>query len=181
MERATTILSKEHQNIIRVLDVIEAECNTILSDKQIDKDFFIKAIDFIKNYADKFHHAKEEDILFEELGKDPSQMHCNPMMQMLHEHDIGRGYVSGLEEGINNDEGEKVIDNARGYCQLLRQHIFKEDNILYKMADDALSQESQEAILEKFNEVEKVKFGDEHISKYLDLIKEFEERKIKEG
>lgn len=61
MGKITKILSDEHKNILRLTKLIEKECE---SGENINKDFFIKAIYFIRNYADKFHHAKEEDILF---------------------------------------------------------------------------------------------------------------------
>ena len=67
MKTALQMLSNEHQNILKVVDALLKECNTLELDKPINNDFFLKSIDFIKNYADKFHHAKEEDILFQEF------------------------------------------------------------------------------------------------------------------
>ncbi|MEK6816956.1 MAG: hemerythrin domain-containing protein, partial [Nanoarchaeota archaeon] len=66
--KATEILSEEHRHILKVIDAIEEECKALEAGKSLDKKFFLDAIDFIRNYADKFHHAKEEDILFEELN-----------------------------------------------------------------------------------------------------------------
>lgn len=83
---ATQILSEEHQNILKVIAAIEKECEKLDSGQKIDEDFFTRSIDFIRNYADKFHHAKEEDILFKEFCKDTSKVHCNPVDQMLHEY-----------------------------------------------------------------------------------------------
>lgn len=123
--------------------------------KKLNSELFEKAIDFIRNYADKYHHAKEEDILFKELNKDSCQMHCNPTEQMLNEHDLGRKFVKGLESALEKNNTKKVIENARGYAELLQQHIFKEDNILYKMADDALDKKVQKSMSEKFSKVEK--------------------------
>ena len=60
--KPTTILSEEHKHILSVIDALSKERKNLESGKELDKDFFSKAIDFIKNYADKFHHAKEEDI-----------------------------------------------------------------------------------------------------------------------
>src|SRR3989338_1160616 len=155
MKTATEMLSDEHRNILRLIDAMLEKCDQLENKKEIDRAFFEKAIDFIRNYADKFHHAKEEDILFKELCKDTVQMHCNPTEQMLHEHDLGRGYVKDLEKGVNSNNKEIVIKNARGYAELLQEHIFKEDNILYPMADEALDSKVQKLILEKFSKAEK--------------------------
>ena len=176
MDKPTTILSNEHQNILKVIDALNKECNLLEKGKDLDKDFLAKAIDFIRNYADKFHHAKEEDILFVELGKDTVSMHCNPIEQMLYEHDLGRNFVKGMEAGLKEGVKEEVIKNARGYAYLLQDHIFKEDNILYPMADEALDESMQDLILNKFKEAEIKKFNKEIKEKYLSLVEEFENR-----
>lgn len=163
--KPTKILSDEHKNILKVIEALNKECDLLESGKELDKDFFNKAIDFIRNYADKFHHAKEEEILFKELCKDTVEMHCNPTQQMLHEHDLGRNFVKEMEQGLNENNKEKVIENARGYAQLLQEHIYKEDNILYPMADEALNKNMQKSILEKFKKLNKNK------EKYLSFLK----------
>jgi hemerythrin-like domain-containing protein len=174
-EKLTKILSEEHQNILKVIDALTKECSSLESGKDLDKDFFEKAIDFIRNYADRFHHAKEEDILFKELNKDDVQMHCNPIPQMLHEHDLGRNLVKGMEQALKENNKAKVIENARGYTQLLQEHIDKEDNILYPMADEALNQQTQKEILEKFKQAESERKADEE--RCLSIVKEFSNRK----
>ena len=158
MKKLTTILSDEHKNILSVIDSVFKKCDKIEAGDEIDKDFFARAVDFIKNYADKFHHIKEEDILFVELSKDGVLEHCNPIGQMLHEHDLGRGFVKCLSEAVLKEDREEIIKNARGYGELLREHIFKEDNILYPMADEALKETAQKEIAEKFAKIPDLKF-----------------------
>ena len=166
--KPTTILSEEHKHILSVIDALSKERKNLESGKELDKDFFSKAIDFIKNYADKFHHAKEEDILFEELNKNSEEMRCNPIEQMLYEHDLGRGFVKGIEQGLKEGNSVKIIENTRNYIQLLQEHILKEDNILYPMADEALSQEINEMMLNKFKKVEQKSI--EENKKYLAFV-----------
>ncbi len=170
----TKILSEEHQNILKVINALLKECDVLESGEEIDRNFFEKAIDFIRNYADEFHHAKEEDILFVELNKNEEQMPCNPVEQMLYEHDLGRNFVKGLKEGVEEDDKVKVIENASGYAYLLQDHINKEDNILYPMADEALNQQAQKSILEKFKQAERKKFSKGTKEKYLSIVKEVE-------
>ncbi len=156
MKTATKILSEEHKHIVKVISALKKECFALESGKKkLNIEFFAKGIDFIRNYADKYHHAKEEDILFKELNKDSCQMHCNPTEQMLHEHDLGRKFVKGLKSALEKKNNKKIIENTEGYCTLLKEHIYKEDNILYKMADDALNSKVQKSMLEKFDKVEK--------------------------
>ena len=174
MKTVTEILSVEHQHILKVINSMINECDQLEAGMELDKSYFEKAIDFIKNYADKFHHAKEENILFEELNKDTVHMHCNPISQMLYEHDTGRNYVKGMEAGLNENDKNKVIENARGYAFLLQDHIYKEENILYQMADEALDNETQAAMLVKFRLAEEDKFPGGMKEKYLSVSKELE-------
>jgi len=176
MEKPTTMLSQEHQNILRMVNALADECKLLESGKKLDKDFFVKIIDFIKNYADKFHHAKEEEILFAELNKDSGNLHCNPVQQMLYEHDLGRKFVKALEEGLNKNNKLEIIKNADAYSQLIQEHIFKEDNILFNLADNSLSQQIQESMLKKFKQAEIKNFKKGAKEKYLSLINEFENR-----
>ena len=154
MTKIFKILSEEHQNILKVINDLLKECDTLESKNELNLEFFNKTIDFIINYADKFHHAKEEDILFIELNKEGVQMPCNPIEQMLHEHELGRNYINELKKQIDDNNIEKIIENSRGYASLLQEHIYKEDNILYPMAEEALSEDTKNKILNKFNEIE---------------------------
>ena len=141
----------------------------------MDKEFFEKTADFIVNYADKSHHAREEEILFPELKKDDVQMHCDPVPQMLYEHDEGRLFVKGLIEGLENVDVGAVVKNAMAYVSLIREHIYKEDNILYPMADEALSDEAQKSMLVQFDEAEKI-FASGARDRCLAIVKEFVNR-----
>jgi hemerythrin-like domain-containing protein len=172
------ILSEEHQNILKIIEILENESDAIENGKELDKDFFEKIIDFIRNYADKFHHAKEEDILFKEfnkaLEKNPKSAHCNPTEQMLIEHDEGRNFIKGMETRLNENDKIRVIRNARAYADLLKQHISKEDDILYPMTDEALDNKTKKEILKKFKDIEEERKKDK--DKYLNMIMEFEKR-----
>ena len=169
MKNITNELSSEHQNILKVIDAMFTECKQLENGKEVEKVFFDKAIDFIKNYADRYHHAKEEDILFKVMLENLECMHCNPIPVMLHEHETGRHYVKGMEEGLNENNKEKIIENARGYGYLLQEHIYKEDNVLYPMAEEALNDQQKEMVLRKYEEVETGEFSKESIQKYLSV------------
>ena len=172
------ILVNEHKNILKIIDALSEECQSLNSkDKDIDKKFFDQVVDFTINYADKFHHAKEEDILFVEMEKQSTEMPCNPIPQMLQEHDLGRDFIKEMKEGVKSQDKDKIIQNAQGYIELLREHIYKEDNILYPMANESLSSETQTKILKKFQQVEKENFIQGSKEKYITLVDELTKRK----
>lgn len=166
----TDVLSEEHQNILKVIDGVLKECNEIEGGKALDKEYFAEVIDFIKNYADGYHHAKEEDILFKAMLENLENMHCNPIPVMYHEHDEGRRYINNLEEAIENSDTDEVLNNAKGYCFLLQNHIYKEDNVLYPMAEEALSLDQKEEVQKKYKQVNDELFSAGELQKYLDLV-----------
>ncbi len=170
MKNVTNILSEEHQNILRIINVILKECNDLEQGKNLEKSFFEKAIDFIKNYADTFHHAKEEDILFKVMCESTGRMHCNPIPVMLHEHETGRQYVKGMEESLKENNKQKIIENAQGYAYLLQDHIYKEENILYPMAEQSLDEQQRERILKMYDEAESKITNLVHMKDYFKTI-----------
>ncbi len=143
----------EHENILHAIDALLDQCAQDEKSGAVSHDFYRSEIDFIRNYADKFHHAKEEDILFIELNKDSANTHCNPTEQMLYEHNSGRQYVKEIEAGLAENSLTKVLAGARNYGNLLKDHIYKEDNILYPMADETLSDKIKDEMLEKFEKI----------------------------
>lgn len=153
MANITKILSDEHQNILKVIDVVLEECEQMENGNEINSSFFKDVIYFIKNYADGFHHAKEENILFKTMLDDPENMHCNPIPVMLHEHDKGRNYVKGMEDALLNNDVNKLIENASGYGYLMQEHIYKEDKILYPMAEEGLNDGQKLNIEEQYRNV----------------------------
>jgi len=152
MKNITKVLSDEHQNILKVIESMLSTCEGLESGNQVDVIYFENAIAFIKIYADKYHHAKEEDILFKAMLENVNNIHCNPIHVMLYEHETGRNYVKGMEEGLTNNDKQQIIDNARGYCYLLKDHIYKEDNVLYPMAEEALSDNEKENVQRLYDE-----------------------------
>lgn len=172
----TRILADEHRYILKVAGALKTETTALAEGKPLDTAFFNNAVDFIRNYADKFHHAKEEDILFAEFCNNLENAHCNPVEQMLHEHETGRNYVRGLEDAVRRKSVPDVIENARGYASLIEEHIYKEDNIFYPMADQAIPAGIHDAMLGKFKRAEKIRFDRQLRDRYMALAGELEKR-----
>jgi hemerythrin-like domain-containing protein len=168
-------LKAEHQIILRGIDLLEKGANQLEQGKEIASDYFRKSIDFIRNYADKYHHAKEEDILFVRLGKVGFPTQAGPVAVMLHEHNLGRGFVSGMEAAVekyavgDKTAIEEIAKNAHSYAELLRQHIRKEDMVLYPMAENALGKAGVDQMQSEFEQVEEKQAGIE--AKYLGILK----------
>ena len=148
------ILVEEHKSIIALTEELRKECTNILNGKEIDTDYFEKAVFFARNFGDKYHHQKEEKILFrdmmEKLGPVATQLIRGGMMV---EHDFGRLYIGSIADAVeeykkNPDDALKldIIANAVGYGNLLTRHIDKEDNAVYTFAERSLSDEDKKTV-----------------------------------
>jgi hemerythrin-like domain-containing protein len=177
---ATEELKYEHRIIERMLGILNAAATKVDQGQGLPPQFFPKVVDFIRNFADKCHHGKEEDTLFPALEEHGIPKQTGPLAVMLAEHDQGRTYVRGMDEAnkryANGDKKalEAALDNARGYSELLRQHIDKEDNILYVMADQVLTDTKQQELLRIFGEVERERIGSGKHEEYVKLVEDLE-------
>lgn len=156
----TQVMVEEHRLILRMIALVEQNAAMVERNEFRDWRFFLDAVDFIRNYADRFHHAKEEDVLFTALVKNGMPEKQSPIEAMLMEHDAGRAHVRGMEaaarRALKGDESEipALLEHARGYAQLLRGHIDKEDTILYPLSERVLPQEVRPAMLEAYRAAE---------------------------
>lgn len=177
---ATEALKNDHRVIEKVLHVLEAVSNKINQGGEVPIDVLKKAADFIRNFADSYHHGKEENLLFKSMEEKGFPREGGPIGVMLMEHDEGRRYVRGLVEAIEkyasgDSSAQKAIaENARNFAGLLGPHIQKEDNILYMMADNILPEAFQKELLHKFDLVEKEKLGEGKRQYYVNLADELE-------
>jgi hemerythrin-like domain-containing protein len=158
-------LKEEHQAILLMLKVMEAVCKKLEAGEDVSKDDLNDIVKFIKEFADKSHHLKEEDLLFPAMEEVGIPREGGPIGVMLTEHTMGRDFVKGLSNGIeeyakgNTDASNQIIENARNYSSLLSNHINKEDNILYPMAEMHISKEKQDELLKEFERVNTEKIG----------------------
>jgi len=174
--KPTEQLKEEHQAIKLMLRISERVCEKLESGEKVNPEHLEQIVEFIKLFADKCHHGKEEDLLFVAMEEAGIPKKGGPIGVMLTEHDMGRGYVKGMSEAVakykagDRKASSAIVGNARKYIILLTQHIDKEDNILYPMADMHLSEERQEELLEEFERVEREKIGAGKHEEFHDLL-----------
>ena len=166
---------EEHRVIERVIDALEEGAARLERGEQMRPGFFIEATDFIKGFADGCHHKKEEGVLFIAMRDQGVPVHGGPIGVMLSEHEQGRAYTQALRgaaeklEAGDESAAAEIISSARGYASLLRQHIGKEDHILFPMADQVIPPSQQEQVLRDFETVEHEEVGEGVHEKYLAL------------
>lgn len=156
----TKALVDEHRLILRMIAILERNALLTAEGSYTNWRFYLDGVDFIRNYADRFHHAKEEDVLFAALVKNGMPRENSPVAAMLMEHEQGRAYVRRMETAVNEameglpDREGVVAENALAYATLLRDHITKEDDILYPLAERVIPEIMRGGILEGYQSAE---------------------------
>ena len=158
MVDAIDLLMEEHQLVKRVLHVLRKKCWQVVKEGDVDYRDFEDILDFLKNYVEK-HYSKEEEILFELMGRElGDEIGNGPVTGMLIEHDLGRQYISGLENSLKqHQKGDEeavldIIANTISYTHLLHNHIEREDMILYELARRSLSVQAKEELNRRVNQ-----------------------------
>lgn len=168
------VLKNEHRVIESVLDAIETMVRRRPANP-FPRDFFAQAAEFIAGYADRWHHGKEEDRLFPMLQRRGIPRDAGPIGCMLDEHETGRAHVRAIRENLDAAErgdpeaAATVFDEAAAYCGLLRDHIYKEDNILFEMGRQVLSGVDVDALCREFDEAERARGGKASAETYVAL------------
>jgi len=176
----TSVLVEEHKLILRMVGLLEKNAPETAAGRYLNWQFYRDGIDFIRNYADRFHHAKEEDVLFKALIDNGMPPEHSPVAAMLLEHDQGRNFVQAMEIAVQEaqagrtDSYQTIADNALGYAALLRDHIGKEDTVLYPLSERILPETMRPVILEGYQSAAAQAspgFGE----RYLSIVKQYEQ------
>jgi len=174
----TEILKNEHKVILMVLELAEKEIASIQNTRKINAEKIEKMVDFFKNFADTYHHAKEEKHLFVKMNATGVPTDSGPIAVMLKEHEEARKMVKSVAQAIqaakigSSTAIRAIKENLSSYIELLRSHIKKEDFILYSLADNLFTEEDQKALLEEFEEVQAKEIGEGFYEKYNQLAHE---------
>ncbi|MBI4445237.1 MAG: hemerythrin domain-containing protein [Acidobacteria bacterium] len=133
------LLKMEHRNIEKALDVLVRMADR--AEKQgtlpIPEAEFI--LDFLRSYADAFHHNKEESVLFERAAEKGMSRFGGPLEVLEGEHEEGRAHIRAMAQHLGDNDAAGFAGEARHYAQLLRSHIHTEDQDVFPMIEEYLS------------------------------------------
>ena len=150
MAPPTQILREEHRVILRCLELVETAAGRLAAGQPQPAGWWEQVIRRLRAFADVNHHAKQERFLFPALAKAGVPAEGGPVDVMLQEHVQGRGLIQAMEGG----DPARRADAARRYVQLLRDHIDKENGVLFPLTDAVLDTAAQQALGREFETVE---------------------------
>lgn len=164
MSKPIETLRREHRVIERALRTLDGICVKLQRGIEVPPETLSQLIDFIRMYADGFHHTKEEAHLFPALVENGVSLDGGVIGMMLEEHEAGRAFITELTaatEAYRPGDPRTVrrfVLGAWRYMELLTMHIHKEENVLFVIADEVLDDEALASLAEAF-EMEDVKMG----------------------
>ena len=167
----------EHRLIERMISVIQSVLEQVQSTQEIDPVFVDTAVDFIRIYADRTHHGKEEDILFRDLGKRPlSPQDRRVMDKLVEEHVFGRHMTKALvEANTRYREGDRsaladIVSNLSNLVSFYPKHIEKEDKAFFPASRAYFTDQEDQAMLAEFWEFDRKMIHE----KYKSVVEELE-------
>lgn len=157
---STASLRRDHDLIEKVIKAMESTIQLLNDGKQIPESILSPVIDFSKNFTDVCHHSKEENSLFpalEQAGM-PSDMGPIAMMLMDHERsrEIGKEMESSAKDYISSGNSTKLISDMQQYVEHITEHLWKENNRLFMMAEARLQYVSKK-VDKELNDIEELK------------------------
>ncbi|OGO49697.1 MAG: hypothetical protein A2148_00570 [Chloroflexi bacterium RBG_16_68_14] len=180
MHKPLEDLKHDHRLIERVLAVLGEAGGRLERGEEVSPDLLDQALTFVRGFADGCHHAKEERGLFPALAQKGPMLEAGPIRVMLMEHELGRSLIADLAGATEQmregkAEGRLAARSAiEGYAGLLRDHIAKEEDVLFLMAQNLLGADDVEGLAEQFERVEREAGADAH-QRFEALVREMEQ------
>ncbi len=176
----TQPLKDEHVLILNGLKFLKTARDKIEKNQHPPQLFFQKAVPFFRNYADKYHHYKEEFLMFGFLAQKKEGQLDLEIGSLRHQHECGRKFLTRLEKSINGYEIKneiaitRLLENLASFISVLSRHIFREDHLFFPMVENELSVDDKTFLLNQFElEEQKLKLNNP-IANNLALLKEME-------
>ncbi len=172
-------LEHDHRLIERALVVLERAAELLERAEPVAPETLEQAREFVRGFADGCHHAKEEQGLFPVLTRRAPMLEAGPVRVLTGEHEMGRAFMRDLGEGIADMRVGKAGGTLKacaaiqGYTRLLREHIAKEEDVLFRVAERALTVDDTQRLVQHFERVEAEWGADAH-SRYEALVEELE-------
>lgn len=163
--KATEELKNEHQGIELMLNILQVISDRLRAGASVDLEHLEGMMEFFTVFVDKCHHGKEEEFLFPALEAASIPREGGPIGVLLSEHVQGRERVARMRDALNllrtaDPAGSGSFrESADTYITLLRQHIHKENNILFVIAESKLDAAKDSELFAAYEQLEEERIG----------------------
>lgn len=177
MEFASQDLRNEHEGILFGLQLLEEMAGRLKDAQTVEVEDLEEMVSFLKLFADKCHHGKEEGLYFPSLEKAGIPREGGPIGVMLNEHIAGRALIARMVAALADKfSPSDFADAASQYIELLRAHIEKENQVLFVMGDQRLPADEQARLIEAFEKFEVEVMGEGTHHRLHQMLERFEHK-----
>ena len=178
MKYASEDLRNEHEGVLFGLDILEKMAGKARLAGATDVEDVKEMVNFLRLFADKCHHGKEEGLMFPAMEKVGIPNAGGPIGQMLLEHTQGRQYIAEMAASAEGDalHADRFAEAASGYIELMRAHIDKENSVLFPAGDRMLPKDVQQQLLDQFEGFEEEVMGKGTHEKLHETLHRFERK-----
>ncbi|HWR15916.1 MAG TPA: hemerythrin domain-containing protein [Terriglobales bacterium] len=176
MFQPTQILRDEHDVILRGLEILESYAEKMKDGENASPDSLEKLIEFFRLYADKTHHGKEEALLFPAMVARGFSYESGPIHCMISDHEQNRVLTRQMVEAIAamrsgvQSANMRFAEAAERYVNGLREHIQKENLVLFNMAEQVLPPAEEPEMMAKFEHVDRNEIGEAEIRRLIAIL-----------
>jgi hemerythrin-like domain-containing protein len=159
--RPLDVLRDEHGLIRWFLDNLELALRKMEADEPPPREFFDKALRFAHDFADEFHHIKEEHVLFVRLAQKENGTIDGQLDALRQQHEGARNYLSALNTALDGYAAEQPVQveqvrkSVAAYIFLLRNHMHMEDHVFFPLVTESLSSEEERQLHHEFEKARK--------------------------
>lgn len=157
---STASLRRDHDLIEKVIKAMESTIQLLNDGKQIPESILLPVIDFSKNFTDVCHHSKEENSLFPALEQAGMPRNMGPIAMMLIDHErsreIGKEMENSAKDYLSSGNSTKLISDMQQYVEHITEHLWKENNRLFMMAEARLQYVAKK-VDKELNDIEELK------------------------
>ena len=176
--KATEILTREHALILQALQSLSRARKKIEENQQLSREFFEKALIFFREFADQFHHFKEEYLMFGLLALKKDGAFDGSIGSLRFQHERCRACIDEISNALDSyADGDdiattRLLESLAAYISLLRRHIYEEDHIFFKMAEKELSKEEEDLLSVQFKKEDQKMGGQSFYEQHRKLLEE---------
>jgi hemerythrin-like domain-containing protein len=176
MADCTEDLRSEHQGVLLMIDILGAMEDRFEQGQPVPPEDMREALDFLRTFVDRCHHAKEEGLLFPAMQEAHVADADETIERLEDEHVRGRELVGRIGDGIDRldagdiSAGRELAEDLHAYGELLRRHIEVEDDVLYPMAADALPPAEQARLVDGYERIERDEVGEGRHEAYHEML-----------
>ena len=177
-------LRREHDAVYAFVEVLNLASKTLREGGRPAREFFDEAVEFARDYVDRYHHGKEEMQAFVLLAQRQSGRLDGMIDTLRQQHERGRqninGIASRLEAYERGDEiaAREIADEIEDYTTMLAEHAYREDSVLFPMASEILTEEDDRALLVAFARVDE-RFGPRFMEDHAELVRMMRRRVLR--